>query len=91
MLTEFTVEAMVPAPTTGNLTDHVLENAHSNPSKVVFSVPRGDAWVGITAAEFLEQVQGVAKGIIAQGVQAGERVGVMSRTRFEWTLVDYSI
>jgi long-chain acyl-CoA synthetase len=91
MLTEFTVEAMVPAPTTGNLTDHVLENAHSNPSKVVFSVPRGDAWVGITTAEFLEQVQGVAKGMIAQGVQAGERVGVMSRTRFEWTLVDYGI
>ena len=52
---------------------------------------RGDAWVGITTAEFLEQVQGVAKGMIAQGVQAGERVGVMSRTRFEWTLVDYAI
>ena len=91
MLTEFTVEAKVPAPTTGNLTDHVLENARSNPSQVVFSVQRGDAWVGITTAEFLEQVQGVAKGMIAQGVQAGERVGVMSRTRFEWTLVDYAI
>ncbi len=91
MLTEFTVEAIVPAPTFGNLTDHVLKNAKNNPTKVVFSVPRGDAWVGITTTEFLKQVKGVAKGIIASGVQAGERIGVMSRTRYEWTLVDYAI
>ncbi len=91
MLTEFTVEAIVPAPTFGNLTDHVLKNAKSDPTKVVFSVPRGDAWVGITATEFLKQVKGAAKGIIASGVQAGERIGVMSRTRYEWTLVDYAI
>jgi len=91
MLTEFTVEAMVPAPTTGNLTDHILANAKSDPSKVVFSIPRGDAWVGVTTTEFLTQVQGVAKGLIANGVQAGERIGVMSRTKYEWTLVDYAI
>ncbi len=91
MLTEFTVAAIVPAPTFGNLTDHVLKNAKSDPTKVVFSVPRGDAWVGITTTEFLKQVKGVAKGIIASGVQAGERIGVMSRTRYEWTLVDYAI
>ena len=91
MLTEFTVKAVVPAPTTGNLTDHILENARTDPTKVVFSVPRGDAWVGVTTSEFLEQVRGVAKGIIASGVQAGDRIGVMSRTRYEWTLVDYAI
>ncbi len=91
MLTEFTVAAIVPAPTFGNLTDHVLKNAKSDPTKVVFSVPRGDAWVGITTTEFLKQVKGAAKGIIASGVQAGERIGVMSRTRYEWTLVDYAI
>jgi long-chain acyl-CoA synthetase len=91
MLTEFTVEAMVPAPTSGNLTDHILQNAKSDPGKVVFSVPRGDAWVGVTASEFLQQVQGVAKGLIASGIQAGDRIGVMSRTRYEWTVVDYAI
>ena len=91
MLTEFTVEAMVPAPTTGNLTDHILANAKSDPSKVVFAIPRGDAWVGVTTTEFLTQVQGVAKGLIANGVKAGERIGVMSRTKYEWTLVDYAI
>lgn len=91
MLTEFTVEAKVPAPTSGNLTDHILQNAKSDPVKVVFSIPRGDAWVGITASEFLQQVQGVAKGLIASGIAAGDRIGVMSRTRYEWTVVDYAI
>ena len=91
MLKEFSVPAMVPAPTTGNLTDHIVENAQTNPSKVVFSLQRGDAWVGVTAAQFLDEVKAIAKGIVASGVQAGERVGVMSRTRYEWTLVDYAI
>lgn len=91
MLKEFSVPALIPAPTSGNLTDHILENAAQAPHQVVFSLPRGDAWVGVTAAEFLTQVKSVAKGIIANGVQAGDRVAVMSRTRYEWTLVDYAI
>ena len=91
MLKEFSVPAVVPAPTSGNLTDHILENATQAPQQVVFSIPRGDAWVGVTAAEFLTQVKAVAKGIIANGIQAGDRIAVMSRTRYEWTLVDYAI
>ena len=91
MLKEFSVPAVVPAPTSGNLTDHILENATQAPNQVVFSIPRGDAWVGVTAIEFLTQVKAVAKGIIANGIQAGDRIAVMSRTRYEWTLVDYAI
>ena len=82
---------MVSAPTTGNLTDHVVENAETSPNKVVFSLQRGDAWVGVTAAQFLADVKAIAKGIIASGVEGGQRIGVMSRTRYEWTLVDYAI
>jgi long-chain acyl-CoA synthetase len=91
MLTEFSVKAKVAAPKSGNLTDHIIANAQSEPNKVVFSIPRGDAWVGVTTSEFLEQVRGVAKGLIASGIEAGERIGVMSRTRYEWTVVDYAI
>jgi len=91
MLKEFSIPAIVPAPTSGNLTDHVLENAATNPGQIVFSIPRGDAWVGVSTEEFLSQVKAVAKGIIASGIQAGDRIAVMSRTRYEWTLVDYAI
>jgi len=73
------------------MTDHIVENASTSPNQVVFSLQRGEAWVGVTAGQFLADVQAIAKGIIASGVEAGQRIGVMSRTRYEWTLVDYAI
>jgi len=91
VLKEFSVPAMVPAPTAGNMTDHIVENARTSPNQVVFSLQRGEAWVGVTAGQFFADVQAIAKGIIASGVEAGQRIGVMSRTRYEWTLVDYAI
>jgi len=91
MKTEFAVPAVVPTHTTGSLVDHIVENAADHPNRVSLSVPRGEAWVGITSQQFLDDVKAVAKGIIANGVEAGERIGVMSRTRYEWTLVDYAI
>ena len=91
MKTEFAVPAVVPSPASGSLVDHVIENAEKRPAHVSLSVPRGGAWVDVTAAQFLDEIKAVAKGIIASGVQPGERIGVMSRTRYEWTLVDYAI
>ncbi len=91
MRQEFAVPVLVPTPATGSVVDHIIENAEKAPTREALSVPRGEAWVSITSAEFLAEVRSVAKGIIANGVQAGERVGVMSRTRYEWTLVDYAI
>ena len=91
MLKEFSVPVIVPAPTSGSLVDHITENAEQVPDKVVFSVPRGAAWVGITAKQFNDDVKAIAKGIIANGVEPGQRIGIMSRTRYEWALVDYAI
>ena len=91
MRTEFSVPAVVPTPTTGSLVDHIIENAAKNPAHVALSVPRGSAWVDVTAQQFLDEVKAVAKGIVANAVEPGERIGVMSRTRYEWTLVDYAI
>ncbi len=91
MKTEFAVPVLVPAPTTGSLVDHILENAAKSPDREIMSVPRGAAWVGVTAQQFLDEVREVAKGIVANGVQPGERIAIMSRTRYEWTLVDYAV
>ena len=91
MKTAFSVPVIVPAPTSGSVVDHILENAAKEPDRVVMSVPRGDAWVAITAQQFLDEVKTVAKGIVANGVQPGERIAIMSRTRYEWTLVDYAV
>jgi long-chain acyl-CoA synthetase len=91
MKTEFSVPALVPACTAGGLADHAIEAAAKNPHGVSLSIHRGGAWVGVSAQQFLDEVRAVAKGIIGSGVQTGQRVGVMSRTRYEWTLVDFAI
>lgn len=90
MRTEYTEPVAIAAPTTGNMTDDIIENAHLEPDRVVISRPVDGAWEGMTAQQFLDDVIAVAKGIIANGVQPGERIGIMSRTRYEWTLVDYA-
>lgn len=91
MLHEFTSPAPAGSPSAQNLSTHVIQNAHSHPDRVVFHVQRNERVVEITAAQFHEEVREVAKGLIAQGIQAGERIGLMSRTRYEWTLFDYAI
>ncbi len=91
MLKEFSVPQIVPPPESGNLTDHIVENAQKAPNDTAVSLKRGEAWVGMSSKAFLDEVKAVAKGIVASGVQAGQMVGIMSRTRYEWTLVDYAI
>ena len=49
------------------------------------------SWSDVTARQFADEVRALAKGLIAAGVQAGDRVGLMSRTTYEWTLIDYAI
>ena len=91
MLKEYSVPAIVQPPTSGSLADHIIENAAKYPDREVIALNRGGVWVGMTAQAFLDEVKAVAKGIIASGVQPGDRVGIMSRTRYEWTLVDYAL
>ncbi len=89
---EFSTPPTVDLPTTGNLTDDVVRNAAEAPEQVVLA-RRDDAgtWHDVTAARFLAEVAGVAKGLVAAGVAPGDRVALLSRTRYEWTLVDYAI
>ncbi|MFX1786079.1 AMP-dependent synthetase/ligase [Prescottella equi] len=69
----------------------VFEHARRSPQRVLFSRPIADEWVDVTAAEFAGLVTGVAKGLVASGVAPGDRVVLLSATRFEWTLFDFAI
>ncbi len=88
---EYSTPLTVELAATGNLTDDIVANAAATPDLVSFSRKAEGAWVDVTAAEFLAQVRGLAKGLVASGVQVGERVALLSRTRYEWTLIDYAI
>ncbi|WP_460853281.1 AMP-dependent synthetase/ligase [Nocardioides montaniterrae] len=88
---EYSTPPTVAVADTGNLTDDVVVNAAEAPEAVVFRRTTADGWVDVTAAAFHDEVRAVAKGLIAAGVGAGDRVALMSRTRYEWTLLDYAI
>ena len=88
---EYTTPAVIEPPTTGGLSDSIWANASSHPDTAVFSRRVEGGWLDVTAAEFVRQVTGVAKGLLAAGVKHGDRVALLSATRYEWTLIDYAI
>jgi long-chain acyl-CoA synthetase len=83
--------AMQPLPVTAHLLQPVIERADCDPEWAVAASRDGDRFVDVTAREFYRRVRRLAKGLIGSGVQAGDRVALMSRTRLEWLLVDYAI
>ena len=90
---EFEVPAQIELPVQGSLAEIPMTNAVEAPDAVVYSrrEPGSSAWRDVTAAAFWAEVFAVAKGIIAAGVQVGDRVALMSRTRYEWTVLDFAI
>ena len=88
---EYSTPLTIEVPRTGNLTDDVVANAREAGSEVVFNKRSGGDWQDVTAARFLGEVSAVAKGLVAAGIEPGDRVALISRTRYEWTLVDYAI
>lgn len=90
-MNEVTTPALVPAATAGNLTNLVAERAWFEPERIMLSRPLGQGWQSVTAREFEAEVRATAKGLIASGVQIGDRVAIMARTRYEWTILDFAI
>jgi long-chain acyl-CoA synthetase len=88
---EFTVPATVTVSDHARLTDMVVDNAREAPDLVSFSRRTATGWDDITAAQFAKEVAAVARGLVAVGIGPGDRVGLMSANRYEWTLFDYAI
>jgi long-chain acyl-CoA synthetase len=90
-MVQFDVPAVIAADPSANATDLLLNRVRETPHAALFSVPDGDAWTDITSSEFLAQVVALAKGFIAAGIMPGDRVGLMCKTRYEWTLIDFAM
>ncbi|MGI5454945.1 AMP-dependent synthetase/ligase [Streptomyces sp. CA-249302] len=82
---------MAQRPTTGSIADLPYTNAAEAPDAVVLRRKQQGTWQPVTAAAFADEVTAVAKGLIASGLEPGGRVAVMSRTRYEWTVLDFAI
>jgi long-chain acyl-CoA synthetase len=89
-MNEITIPPLVPAATAGNLTNLIAERASLEPERITMSRPLGEGWQPVTAREVDQEVRATAKGLIAAGVQIGDRVAIMARTRYEWTILDFA-
>ncbi|MET7979139.1 AMP-dependent synthetase/ligase [Streptomyces mirabilis] len=88
---EVSVPPLVGQVTHGSLADIPFDNATVAPNAAVLSRKNADgAWEDVTATEFAAQVLAVAKGLIAEGLAPGDRIAIMARTTYEWTLLDFA-
>ncbi|WP_215450685.1 long-chain fatty acid--CoA ligase [Streptomyces sp. ATCC 21386] len=89
---EFTNPPLASAPPVGGLADVVFEHAQEDPTHIALGRKdeRGE-WRDVTSAEFRDEILALAKGLLAQGIRFGDRVAIMCRTRYEWTLFDYAL
>jgi long-chain acyl-CoA synthetase len=75
---------------TESLTDMVWANAERFGATIGFRRHAAGSWVDVTTREFATQVLELAKGMIAAGLRPGDRVALLSGTRYEWSLFDFA-
>ncbi len=74
------------------MSDGAFRHAERTPGLVVFNKPDGKGgWADVTATEFAATVTAVAKGLIASGIELGDRVGILAATRYEWVVLDFAV
>jgi long-chain acyl-CoA synthetase len=88
---ELHVASKITTLTQSNTADFVFDNAAERPAHVALRRREGTAWHDVTAGQFAEEVTAVGRGLIAAGIVPGDRVAVMSKTRYEWTVVDFAL
>ncbi|MBP6043262.1 MAG: AMP-binding protein, partial [Rhodoluna sp.] len=87
----FELPPLVVSSENSNITDLLVDRAKKTPALTLFAKETEAGYSSISTVEFLAEVQQVAKGLIASGVQPSQAVAIMSRTRYEWTVMDFAI
>lgn len=88
---EYSRPVKVEIPTDAHLTDTVFARAADEPAAVMMRRQEAGQWRDVTCKEFGDDVVAIAKALIAAGIDHGDRIGLMSRTRYEWTAIDYAV
>jgi len=87
---EYSTPPVVAADPDANATDLLVDRVRATPDVALFAVPDGEGWRDISAQTFYEQVIALAKGLVAAGIEPGEKIGFMAKTSYEWTLIDFA-
>jgi long-chain acyl-CoA synthetase len=83
--------AVIPLPITDTLGSIPARNAQRFPDRPAYAVRSATGWTDVTAAQFHDQVQAVARGLVARGIAPGDPVGLLSPTSYEWTVLDFAL
>jgi len=81
---------LVEVDASDNLNDLLASRVRSTPDRVLIERHSEGRWLPMTAREYDAEIVAAARGLVAKGVQPGDRVGIMSRTRYEWSLLDWA-
>ena len=88
----YDIDPIVVSSNDENITDLLINRVKETPKLPLFAMAQEDGrWHDLSGEDFLSQVCAVAKGLIASGIQPGQAVAIMSKTRYEWTLIDFAI
>ncbi len=88
----YDVPLRVESDPRANVTIILLDRVKKSPNHALFSRKNPDgSWRDVTSAEFLAEVRSLAKGLLAAGIKPGDAVALMSRTRYEWTMIDFAV
>ncbi|MFJ2300425.1 AMP-dependent synthetase/ligase [Oerskovia paurometabola] len=92
-MTEFASPSLVEVPATSSISTLLTDRVERSGDDAVIErrLTPGGPWQPVSARAFDDDVVEVARGLVARGVQAGDRVAIMSRTRYEWTLLDFAV
>ncbi|WP_163699039.1 AMP-dependent synthetase/ligase [Mycolicibacterium sarraceniae] len=88
---EYSVPASFTIGEHDNVASSVYSHESTDPDYVIAQRLIDGAWADVTCAEVAAQIRSAALGLIAHGVQAGDRVAILSATRYEWVVLDYAI
>lgn len=86
------VPLLVVSDPKSNITDLIIDRVNKDPKLPIMAKQvEAGVWVDVTAGEYLAEVRALAKGFIAAGIEPGQRIGIMSHTRYEWALCDFAL
>ncbi len=89
---QFDSPALATPDPEANATDLLVDRVRATPNRALFALPTADGgWSDVTASEFHAQVKALAKGLVAAGIEPGDKIGLMAKTRYEWTLIDFAV
>ncbi len=88
---EYSIPASFAVGEHDNIVSSVSAHAAESPDHVIFRRLVDGSWVDVTCAEAADQIRAVAQGLIAEGIQPGDRVAILSATRYEWPIIDFAI